>query len=163
MTRAAIAHEADLIQALVRMQAASMAAALAEQSEQTRSLLFDMIQGYQSENGFATGSTDYEADDSARDASGFLDAVRQRLQEPLTSAEIIGACKVICAQLPRPEKVRELLEAHRRDLLEPSAVLLKIFELMPEGSDCLNSGVQRKLESQFRRGCCDNGTERLTA
>ena len=139
MTRAAIAHETNLIQAVVRMQAASMTAALAEQSEQTRSLLFDLIQGYHSENGLAPGSTDLEADDSDRDASGFLAALRQRLQGPLTAAEIIGACKVICAQPPQAEQVRELLEANRRDLFEPSAVLLKIIESIPEGRDRLNS------------------------
>jgi aminopeptidase N len=122
MTRAAIAHETDLIRAVLSMQAASMAAALAEQSEQARSLLSDLIEGYHSENRFAVGSTGHDVGDSERDARGALAALHQKLQSPLTAAEIIGACKVICTQLPQPEQLRELLHAHRRDSFGPAAV-----------------------------------------
>jgi hypothetical protein len=163
MTRAAIARETDLIQAVVRMQVASMAAALAEQSDQTRSLVFDLIQGDHSEYGFATGSTGHDVGESEPDPSGFLDALRQKLQAPLTAAEIIGAFKIICAQLPQPEKVRELLQAHRRDSFEPTAVLSKIIELTPESRDRINSSGHGCLETQFRVGCNDNAAKRRTA
>jgi hypothetical protein len=128
MTRAAIAHETDLIRAVVSMHAASLAAALAEQSEQARSLLFDLIEGYHSENRFAVGLTGHDVGDSEQNARGALDALHQKLQSPLTAAEIIGACKVICTQLPQPEKVRELLEAHRRDSFGPAAVRSRLDE-----------------------------------
>jgi hypothetical protein len=163
MTRAAIARETDLIHAVVRMQAASMAAALAEQSDQTRSLVFDLIQGYHSDYNFAAGSTGHDVGDSELDASGFLDALRQKLQAPLTAAEIIGAFKIICAQLPQPEKVRELLQAHRRDSFEPAAVFSKIFELTQESRDRISSSGHGSLETQFRLGCSDNAAKRRTA
>jgi hypothetical protein len=163
MTRAAIARETDLIHAAVRMQAASMAALLAEQSEHARSLPFDMIHGYDLESGFAGRSTNHEADDSAGDSSRYLDVLRERLHAPLTASEIIGACKVICAQLPPPERIRVLLEAHRQEPFEPSALLLRIAELIPAARDRLNSSVQRNGESKVHLRCSDNGAERKTA
>jgi hypothetical protein len=128
MTRAAIAHETDLIRAMVRMQSASMTAVLQEQSSQARSLLFDLLHGYHRENGFAARLAGHEVGDSEHDSSGFLDALREKLQAPLTAAEIIGACKVICAHLPQPEKVRELLEAHQRDSFEPATVRSRLHD-----------------------------------
>ena len=106
MTRASIAHETELLQALVRIHAESTAAAFAEQSHQTRSLLFDLIQGHHLENESATRSTGREVVESAQDGRGYLDALRRKLHGPVTAAEIIGACKVVCAQIPARESSR---------------------------------------------------------
>jgi hypothetical protein len=162
MTRAAIAHETHLLQALVRMQAASVAEVVAEQSERTRSLLLNMIHHYQLELRATADSSDQQVLDSADESACFHDAVRQKLQGPLTSADIIGACKVICAQLPPPEQVQELLDAHRRESFGPSAVLAKIVEMAPGGKERPNPGAQRALERNIRLGRCENGAGRRT-
>jgi hypothetical protein len=162
MTRAAIAHETHLLQELVRMQAASVAELVAEQSERTRSLLFDVIHHYHLEHRTAPQSTDNHVKVSTVESDCLNEALRQKLQAPLTSAEIIGAFKVICAQLPPPEKVQELLDAHRRELLEPAAVLSEIVALVPGGNDRLNAGVQRTLDRHICLGRCENGAGRRT-
>jgi hypothetical protein len=159
MTRASIAHEAELLQALVRIHAESTAAALAEQSRQTRSLLLDLNGGHHLESEPATGR---EVIESAQDEPGYLGALRRKLHGPLTAAEIIGACKVVCAQLPEPEKVRDLLDAHRRDSFKPAALLAQIIELVPDGRNCLCAGAQN-LVTQFRLGCRDDSAERISA
>jgi hypothetical protein len=162
MTRAAITHETQLLQALVRMQAASVAEVVAEQSERTRSLLLDMIHHYHLELRTAAESTDQRALASVDESACCHDALRQKLQGPLTSADIIGACKVICGQAPTPEKVQELLDTHRRELLGPSAVLSKIVEMVPGGKDRSSNGVQRAHEPHVRLGRCENGAGRRT-
>jgi hypothetical protein len=162
MTRAAIARETHLLQELVRMQTASVAELVAEQSERTRSLLFELIHHYHLENRTTPESTDNHVQVATDESDCLNDALRQKLQAPLTSAEIIGACKVICAQLPPPEKVQELIDAHRRELMEPAAVLSEIVALVAGGNERLNAGVHRTLERHIRLGCCENGAGRRT-
>jgi hypothetical protein len=133
---------------------------VAEQSEQTRSLVFDMIQHYHLENHAAAEPAAQPVQVSPGEPGCLNDALRQKLQGPLTSAEIIGACKVICAQLPAPEKVQDLLDEHRQELLDPSAVLSKIVELVAGGKDRTYAGGQRAHEPHIRLGHCENGAGR---
>ena len=88
------------------MQAASVAELIAEQSERTRSLLVDMIHQYHLENRTATESTDQQIQGSTDESACLNDGLRQKLQSPLTPAEIIAHARSFVLSSYRQKRCR---------------------------------------------------------